>query len=465
MATGGEDSGNDGKEVEKANKKQEQDEAAGDKVGSWLWSGVKVGAALKVGAMLGVTTLGATALGAVAVGAYAALKIVGSIESPEEEEDCRGDVKEGDAEKKDKEYLPSPEQAPSDCDSGTKREFSSNLVEDLNEYYRSVIRSSSAKRMAIRDLVEKARQPLSMFLVKNHGSLVEGELVPAASDRLITKHQDERTLFLPLTVDCRMWEICDAGESVLEMRGFFCVRRINLDDFSIGTSPWDPFLSGSYLNPELLQRFLKKKIQLSLDEEKVLGLDYDVKWNGSSIELIIENPVKGYADMLCIKIIPCMKVEKGEKTITVIAQSGTPYQESAALSSIPQENLWLHSLEEEAVLEMESLDEDGGCRKKCLLILKSLLSTEPSMKMLTLYHLLTVLLEVCEEETEWEEEMLAERFLDLLKALEGYLRADNLAHHCSPEDVAESLKWLAHLLQSNECIADLIYDRLFKGTK
>ncbi|XP_038064078.1 mitochondrial dynamics protein MID51-like [Patiria miniata] len=467
-------------EVERLDKDEEKDEgsASGDaSAGSWIFSGLKVGAALKVGALLGVTTLGAAALGAVAIGAYGAMKLAQQIDKPDSEgEDCGEEVKEDDEQKEDTvDSLPSPKPVSSDDGSETKKGGSKNLVDELNRYYRSRISTSSAKLITIRDLVEKARQPVSACLVKNLGSLIQGELTPSAFDRLITKQQDERTLLLPLAVDPQMWEFSDAGESALEMPGSFCIHRVNLDTFSIGSSPWDPLLSGSYLNPELLHMFLMEEMQRYLQEEQVLGLDYDIKWNEGCIELSIENPVKGYADMLCVNIVPCVKIEKGGKQITIVPQKGSSCQEPAALSSIPPENLWHRSLEEEAVLEMERLDSDGGCREKCVLLLGSVLAAQPLMKMLSLYHIITILLKICEEETEWDEEMLAERFLDLLKAMESYLRAGSLRDHfidkvdllaeCSPAEISASLKWLDHMLASNDRMPDLLFNLLSKVTK
>ncbi|XP_022093585.1 mitochondrial dynamics protein MID51-like [Acanthaster planci] len=429
--------------------------------GSWLLTGLKIGAAI----------------GAAALGAYAAVKMS---QREEKETPMRNRCCSGSDDEEEREGSASPSSHPTVRDgpgqlSKPKRKTLGSLVDELNEYYTSHVSTSSPKTLAIQALVEKTRQNLSSYLIRNHRRLIKGELTPVAFDSFTSSQQTEFGLMLPLAFNPQMWEFIDASDTVLDIAGFFCVRRINLDFFGIGKSPWDRFLIGCYLCPELLTEFWKTIVEQMLRAEMVLDFYCTVRCDAGGVELNIENPVGGYADMLRIKIIPYMQVDKAGHPVTITTQSaihiqnpGGPTDERMSPSN-PHENLWLQLRDEEALHKVEILDRDGGCRRKCLAILADLRSSHPPLKMLSLYVMTTILLKVCEEETEWDEEMLAERFLDLLKALEGYLRAgglrdhfdekiDVLARSCSLRRIAECQRWLAHVLESKDRISDLLYE-------
>ncbi|XP_060068440.1 protein mab-21-like 3 [Ylistrum balloti] len=82
---------------------------------------------------------------------------------------------------------------------------------------------------------------------------------------------------------------------------------------------------------------------------------------------------------------------------------------------------------------LEGVDENGTCRRKCLRILKTLKENmwcKPGVKKgLTSYHLKNVLFWECEDrpsETEWQQELLAERVTTMTYRLLGYLQRGNL---------------------------------------
>ncbi|XP_033735598.1 protein mab-21-like 3 [Pecten maximus] len=82
---------------------------------------------------------------------------------------------------------------------------------------------------------------------------------------------------------------------------------------------------------------------------------------------------------------------------------------------------------------LESIDENGTCRRKCLRILKTLKEkiwcTDNARKGLTSYHLKNVLFWECEDhpfDTEWQQELLATRVRTMIYRLLGYLQRGNL---------------------------------------
>ncbi|XP_033735596.1 protein mab-21-like 3 [Pecten maximus] len=82
---------------------------------------------------------------------------------------------------------------------------------------------------------------------------------------------------------------------------------------------------------------------------------------------------------------------------------------------------------------LESIDENGTCRRKCLRILKTLKEktwcNHNARKGLTSYHLKNVLFWECEYhplDTEWQQELLATRVESMTYRLLGYLQRGNL---------------------------------------
>ncbi|XP_071797102.1 mitochondrial dynamics protein MID51-like [Asterias amurensis] len=436
--------------------------------GSWLLTGLKIGAAL----------------GAAALGTYAAVRAAQQEEKEKETpmtSRCSEDSFKDEGGRQDYPSSFSSSQFPREESNPTshaprgvskpKKKPSGSLIDELQEYFDTKISFPSDKNLVIQNLVLDTRERLSSYLVKNQRRLVKGDLVPAAFDKMVLKQGEEFRLMLPIAFDPKMWEFIDAADTILDMPGYFCVRRTNIDFYSMGRSPWDRFLIGSYLCPELLQDFLRKIIDQSIKEGTVFDFYCNVKRNAGGVELNVENPVRGFGNtgMLRIKIIPYMSMKINDKIVTLIAQSVIPSHPAEATTgnTNPNENLWLQSFEVKAVCEMESMDLDGGCRWKCLAILDALGSTHQPLRMLSRYQMITILLKMCREETEWAEEMLAERVLDLLKAVEEHLKAGTLMDffnkkvdlfaHISPVKISESQKWLAHVLESKDRISNLLY--------
>uniref|UniRef100_A0A4X2KSG0 Mab-21-like HhH/H2TH-like domain-containing protein n=1 Tax=Vombatus ursinus TaxID=29139 RepID=A0A4X2KSG0_VOMUR len=98
------------------------------------------------------------------------------------------------------------------------------------------------------------------------------------------------------------------------------------------------------------------------------------------------------------------------------------------------DNLWRLSLRPAETARLWALDQgDGGCRALCLKILKTICKSSPALGHLTASQLTIVILHLAQEETDWSQDMLADRFLQALRALIGYLEAGVLPSALNPK--------------------------------
>lgn len=92
-----------------------------------------------------------------------------------------------------------------------------------------------------------------------------------------------------------------------------------------------------------------------------------------------------------------------------------------------RENLWRQSFRVAATARLRALDQaDGGCRGLCLKVLKAVCKLNPALSRLTAGQLTNALLLLSEGEGDWARHALADRFLQLLRALVGHLEAGRL---------------------------------------
>ena len=229
-----------------------------------------------------------------------------------------------------------------------------------------------------------------------------------------------------------MWKL-------MKCPGYSLVQRINTDRMRPGSSVWDRYLLESYLNPEYVQRFLEgvlKKV-----DNKGFTFSYTDSYvvrSDKALTLEIIQPVGGMVEHLTIEIIPSVMLEEPNGEVCL---EGIPYgslsqspddnkksREQSRQTSNPYENLWLQSTRTQEAEMIRTLEEDGGCRRKILQILKAVCSNQSPLTSLSPYVLKTVLLHMCEDESEWEEVMMVERFYDVMKCLEQFLEDQCLPH-------------------------------------
>ncbi|KAI8511316.1 hypothetical protein Bbelb_104160 [Branchiostoma belcheri] len=95
--------------------------------------------------------------------------------------------------------------------------------------------------------------------------------------------------------------------------------------------------------------------------------------------------------------------------------------------------LWRQSFSVVETRMIASIDGPNECRRDCLRILKSIFRAEQGLDKFTSFHLKTVLLQMCRDEEQWQSSRMGERFLDLLRRIEGCLRDEYLPHFYLPD--------------------------------
>uniref|UniRef100_A0A673MF70 Mitochondrial dynamics protein MID51-like n=1 Tax=Sinocyclocheilus rhinocerous TaxID=307959 RepID=A0A673MF70_9TELE len=90
-------------------------------------------------------------------------------------------------------------------------------------------------------------------------------------------------------------------------------------------------------------------------------------------------------------------------------------------------NLWRQSFRVAETAKLRALDqEDAGCRCACLKIIKAVCKLNPALARLNASQLTNAILLLSEQEGDWTQEALADRFMQLLRALVGHLEAGRL---------------------------------------
>jgi len=98
-------------------------------------------------------------------------------------------------------------------------------------------------------------------------------------------------------------------------------------------------------------------------------------------------------------------------------------------------NAWRRSFSTKEKERLTNLDEDNGCRKQVLRVLKVVRNREAGLALLTSYHLKTVLLRTTDElrdPAQWRNECLGERLMDVIGRMEAELGAGVMPHYFLP---------------------------------
>lgn len=97
------------------------------------------------------------------------------------------------------------------------------------------------------------------------------------------------------------------------------------------------------------------------------------------------------------------------------------------LAAERHENLWRQSFRVAETAKLRTLDqEDSGCRCTCLKVIKAVCKLNPALARLNASQLTNAILLLSEQEGDWTQEALADRFMQLLRALVGHLEAERL---------------------------------------
>lgn len=246
---------------------------------------------------------------------------------------------------------------------------------------------------------------------------------------------DHIQLIVPLMLEQNLWSCIPGEETIMNIPGFYLVRRENPEYFPRGSSYWDRCVVGGYLSPKAVAETFEKVVAGSINWPAIGSLlDYVIRPAAPPADLTLEvqyDPER----RLFIDFLPSL-------TLGDIVLVAKPHRLAQ------NDNLWRLSLRPAETARLRALDQcDSGCRCLCLKIFKAVCKLNPALGHLTASQLTNVILHLSQEESNWSQDVLADRFLQALKGLIRYLEAGvlpsslnpkvNLFSELTPEEVDE----------------------------
>ncbi|XP_051015978.1 mitochondrial dynamics protein MID51 isoform X2 [Acomys russatus] len=232
---------------------------------------------------------------------------------------------------------------------------------------------------------------------------------------------DHIQLIVPLVLEQNLWSCIPGEDTIMNVPGFFLVRRENPEYFPRGSSYWDRCVVGGYLSPKTVADTFEKVVAGSINWPAIGSLlDYVIRPAPPPGALTLE--VQYERDKhLVIDFLP--SVTLGDTVLVARPHRLAQY-----------DNLWRLSLRPAETARLRALDQaDSGCRSLCLKILKAICKSTPALGHLTASQLTNVILHLAQEEADWSPDMLADRFLQALRGLISYLEAGVLPSALNPK--------------------------------
>uniref|UniRef100_A0A8C3YDW1 Mitochondrial dynamics protein MID49 n=1 Tax=Catagonus wagneri TaxID=51154 RepID=A0A8C3YDW1_9CETA len=261
---------------------------------------------------------------------------------------------------------------------------------------------------------------LQAYLRNKFPELPFGPLVPGGPlyDGLQAGATDPVRILVPLVLEPGLWGLVPGVDTVAGDPRCWAVRRAQLEFRARGSSPWDRFLVGGYLSSRALLELLRKALTASVNWPAI----------GSLLGCLIRPRVA--SEELLLEV----QHDRLELTVAVLLAVTSTLAGEHLLLAWPLEglagNLWLQDLYSAEAARLRALDEcDAGTRRRLLLLLCGVCHRHPVLRRLGRGHLTQVVLCLGEEEADWAEEALGERFLQALESLIGSLEQASLPCH------------------------------------
>ncbi len=318
------------------------------------------------------------------------------------------------------------------------RQVDKNLHDSLLHYYNSYVHIPSENMHEAVSIVESIKERFNMYMhellpnfcilgLHGTGSAMEG---------LQAVYPEQFDMLISLTLDSDVWQLVDAGQTVLRAHGYWLIRRKNLEFFTLGSSQYDKFMIGEYLSPNKV----KMAFQDFTNRVGKWSSEWKVQANviGTAVELTV---IYGQGQKLKVDFRPSVVMDN----VQVIAKPHPLCQTDRTY-----DNFWRQSFALQELDKMHTAKENG-CQGMCVKILKAIRLNHPDqLGHLPSYIFKTIVLHLLDAEEDWMEEAMSERFLDTLKFLEECLKVHQLPHYFSSE---------LNLLQGVDPIAqDMIRD-------
>ncbi|KAG7460099.1 hypothetical protein MATL_G00217570 [Megalops atlanticus] len=293
-----------------------------------------------------------------------------------------------------------------------------SLQERLWSFYRERVAIPAEEQASARRAALDICAELRVFLHAKLPDMPLREMFLSGSlyDDLQVVTADHAQLMVPLVLEKNLWAPVPGEDTIMNVPGFWLVRRENLEYFPRGSSYWDRCLVGGYLSPKTVLEVFEKLVAGSINWPAIGSvLDYVIRPAVPSETLTLEVQYEKER-RLYVDFLPLLAMGDG---VSLIAK---PHRWAER-----HENLWRQSFRVAETARLRALDqEDGGCRCLCLKVAKAVCKLNPALSRLTASQLTNALLLLSEAEGDWTQDALADRFLQLLRALVGHLEAGRL---------------------------------------
>uniref|UniRef100_A0A3P9Q0S3 Mitochondrial elongation factor 1 n=1 Tax=Poecilia reticulata TaxID=8081 RepID=A0A3P9Q0S3_POERE len=301
-----------------------------------------------------------------------------------------------------------------------------SLQEHLWDFYQTRVNIPAEEQATARRAALDICAELRVFLHAKLPDMPLREMYLSGSlyDDLQVVTADHAQLMVPLVLEKNLWSSIPGEDTIMNIPGFWLVRRENLEYFPRSSSYWDRCMVGGYLSPKSVLEVFDKLVAGSINWPAIGSvLDYIIRPVVPSETLTLE--VQYETDRrLYVDFLPLLVMEDGTSLIA------KPHR----LAAERHENLWRQSFRVAETARLRALDqEDGGCRYACLKAAKAACKLNPALHRLNSSQLTNVILLLSEKEGDWTREALADRFLQLLRALVGHLEAGRLPCALNPK--------------------------------
>ncbi|NWH32447.1 MID51 protein, partial [Chloropsis hardwickii] len=298
-----------------------------------------------------------------------------------------------------------------------------SLQEKLLAYYRRRVAIPADEQARAKQAAVDICAELRSFLRAKLPDMPLRDMYLSGSlyDDLQVVTADHIQLIVPLMLEQNLWSCIPGEDTIMNIPGFYLVRRENPEYFPRGSSYWDRCVVGGYLSPKTVADTFEKVVAGSINWPAIGSLlDYVIRPAAPPADLTLE--VQYDADRhLFIDFLPSL-------TLGDIVLVAKPHRLAQ------NDNLWRLSLRPAETARLRALDQgDAGCRCLCLKIFKAVCKLNPALGHLTASQLTNVILHLSQEEPDWSQDVLADRFLQALKGLIRYLEAGVLPSALSPK--------------------------------
>ncbi|XP_061893374.1 mitochondrial dynamics protein MID51-like [Entelurus aequoreus] len=300
-----------------------------------------------------------------------------------------------------------------------------SLQERLWEFYQNNVDIPTEEQALARRAALDICAELRVFLHAKLPDMPLREMYLSGSlyDDLQVVMADHAQLMVPLILDKNLWSFIPGEDTIMNVPGFWLVRRENLEYFPRNSSYWDRCMVGGYLSPKSVLDVFDKMVG-SINWPAIGSvLDYVIRPVVPSETLTLEVQYE-HDRKLSVDFLPLLVMEDGTSLIA------KPHR----LAAERHQNLWRQSFRVAETARLRALDqEDGGYRCACLKVAKAVCKLNPALNRLNASQLTNTILLLSEKQSDWTHEALADNFLQLLKELVGHLEAGQLPCALNPK--------------------------------